>query len=134
MISCPSLPIFIASLTLGVATVSAVDPLPPHIESADEEVKLAYIERTSRESEERKIEVGIRRHKERMLYKSQLANNQRVEAMERLAQRRTFAAAALDTARTSGRKGYGKSVSIFAGVVAIGLVVTWLRRRRSAVA
>lgn len=72
------------AILLMVEPLAAVDPLPPHIESASEEVRNAYIEHLAQESLKEKIEVGKERYDSRMQFKSDTVQHMREEAQERI--------------------------------------------------
>ena len=78
------LSLFVLTLILMVPTIEAVDPLPPHIEAASEEVRNAYIERLAQDSLKEKLEVGKERYDSRMQFKSETVQHMREEAQERI--------------------------------------------------
>jgi hypothetical protein len=78
------LSLFVLTLILMVPTIEAIDPLPPHIEAASEEVRNAYIERLAQDSLKEKLEVGKERYDSRMQFKSETVQHMRSEAEERI--------------------------------------------------
>jgi hypothetical protein len=72
------------TILLVVEPLAAIDPLPPHIEAASEEVRNAYIERLAQESLKEKLEVGKERYDSRMQFKSETVQHMRDEAQERI--------------------------------------------------
>jgi hypothetical protein len=72
------------TILLVVEPLAAIDPLPPHIEAASEEVRNAYIERLAQESLKEKLEVGKERYDSRMQFKSETVEHMRAEAQERI--------------------------------------------------
>jgi hypothetical protein len=66
-----------ALVALMSPTAGAIDPLPPEVESASEQVKMSYINRMARESERQKRAVGHQRYERRLVYKQTLATHLR---------------------------------------------------------
>lgn len=79
-----SLAFGVLTFLLMVPTLDAVEPLPPHIETASEEVRNAYIERLAQDSLKEKLEVGQERYDQRMQFKSEIVQHMRSEAEERI--------------------------------------------------
>ena len=123
--------IILLAVLLPVMDGLAIDPLPPNLENASEEVQQEYLDRAAADSLERKLEVGQRRHAERTRYKQQLAHNQRVEALERRKARH----AAAPRSPLVGKQVSKVSQSSFLNNLiligmALGLAVFWLHERR----
>ena len=84
-------------LLMFCSPVVAVDPLPPHIETAPLPVREAYMERIGRESLREKIEVGRERYAERVERKKAL-----IDAVRRRAQTRTRSLEEIRTQMSGG--------------------------------
>lgn len=80
-----ALSVLAVAIVLGGGPLRAVDPLPPEIEKASLEKKIAFWQKTSKESAELKQKVAQERYQKALVYKGALlaqaeANFQRAEA------------------------------------------------------
>lgn len=94
-----ALAILAVAFMLGSSPLRAVDPLPPEIEKASLEKKIAYWQKTSKESAELKQKVAQERYQKALVYKGALlaqaeANYQNAEAKLEGAARTSGGAAA----------------------------------------
>lgn len=121
---------WILLLTLGLVLTSpakAVDPLPPEIEKASEEVQAAYREKVGREALSQQVLVGRQRHERRMRYKQTLGANMRTEAALRRAELR--ARAQEQSVRLFSEDAQGASNMEICAAVALPLLVGCLAHR-----
>jgi len=79
------LQLWLLGILLNVPSVHAIDPLPPQIEAAPDDVKQAYIQRTAQQSQREKLAIGQQRFQRRTEYKRTLVNHLRQDAEARRA-------------------------------------------------
>jgi hypothetical protein len=73
-------PLSVALLLSATNPTQAIDPLPPEIERASEEIQLKYIDREGKISMEEKIKVGKKRYQRRVEAKRDLNQAMRIQA------------------------------------------------------
>ncbi len=128
----PAMPVYASLIAILVWFVipmaRAVDPLPPDVENAAPEVQMRYLERTGRESHEKKLEVGQKRYEQRVRTRQAIHQQMAGEVASRQAQMGD--AMAMFSTGLQGASLLLIVFVLFIGAIVVGLGVrAWLRFR-----